>query len=715
MPSFNNLAENRPKNGLEAAVLYMRMGLPTVPCEGKRPTVKDWPKCRLALEDLPRHFGNGQNIGLLLGERSGGLVVVDIDVLEALPIADWFLPETLVSGRESTPGSHRWYVSPGLNNKKWQDINGVVLLEVRSTGSQTLVEPSVHPDTGEAYAWERDGLLEPVKIDARKLYKRCTELATATVIARHLPLTGGRHEYAKAIIGYLLRRLEEEALLRIVLAAWQAGGGDSPDAVRDLEEIVEDTGRRLAEGDNAFGAPTLEEMVPGLPKLLDRWWGWENRLSQEEKAAPGKGDRKAPTHDTLRDRWLEKQAAPTAYGQSEWRRYGDGYWVSVHEQVVCGEIDEILIEAKAEGIKPTSGIRASIEKLARAKAFVPDEAWDANEDILVCANGTLQISSGILREHRPEDYALSAVPFDYDPEAEAPTWREFLASTVPEASPFLQEFAGYSLTVDTSHELAVWLYGPPGGGKSTLIEGYKAMLGKRAGLLGLADVQRSRFALADLPGKTLVVAAEQPSDFIHSTQLINNIVSGEEIPVERKFRDAFTVTPRAKICWAMNDLPRVKDANSGLFRRVKVVAFPRLRGKPDPQVKERIKAEGAGILNWALEGLHRLRERGRFEIPESVRAATAEFKQSNDVPGTFVEEACITSDSPGCEEQAMDLYRAYHHWCRVSGHHPLSSIKVAAEWRRLGFGSRSLNGKKVYTGVKVDPAWVAAQDDYPKT
>ena len=232
--------------------------------------------------------------------------------------------------------------------------------------------------------------------------------------------------------------------------------------------------------------------------------------------------------------------------------------------------------------------------------------------------------------------------------------------------------------------------------------------------MGLADVQRSRFALASLPGKTLVVAAEQPSDFIHSTQLINNIVSGEEIPVERKFRDAFTVTPTAKICWAMNDLPRVKDANSGLFRRVKVVAFPKLRGKPDPEVKERIKAEGAGILVWAFKGLHRLRERGRFEIPDSVQAATEEFKQSNDVPGTFVEEACIISDAPDCKEQAMDLYRAYHHWCRMSGHHPLSSTKVASEWRRLGFGSRSLNGKKIYTGVRVDPSWIAAQEDYPK-
>jgi D5 N terminal like len=48
-------------------------------------------------------------------------------------------------------------------------------------------------------------------------------------------------------------------------------------------------------------------------------------------------------------------------------------------------------------------MRSSVEELARAKVFVPDEVWDANDDILVCQNGTLEISSDTLREHRPGD------------------------------------------------------------------------------------------------------------------------------------------------------------------------------------------------------------------------------------------------------------------------------------------------------------------------
>ncbi len=710
-PSFTDLAKIKPKNVLEAAELYTRMGLCVNPCKGKKPILKGWPQLRLYVKDLPQHFNDGQNVALILGEPSDWLVNVDIDVPEALKIADLFLEDTLCGGRESTPRAHRYYKARGAKTMKWLDMDDTVLLELRSTEAQTLVEPSMHP-SGESYAWDRGGVLKPVETSPKELEERGKKLVTATVIARHLPPVGGRHEYAKAVIGYLLRRLDEETVLEIVQPAWHAGDGDSEEAVQDLKGIVGDTRRRLAESENAFGGPTLEEASPGLPKLLARWWGWEDR-KRGKKGSANQDD--LPTHDELCDAWLETRKDPTAFGQSEWRRYGAGFWAPVHEQIVNREIDEILIEAKPEGINPTSGMRGSVEKLAQAKAFVPDEVWDANEDILACANGTLEISSATLREHRPEDYSLSALPYEFDPEASAPSWHRFLVSTVPDAAGFLQEFAGYALTGDTSHELAVWLYGPPGGGKSTFIEGLRAVFGARAGLLGLAEIQRSRFALADLPGKTLLVATEQPSDFLKSTDILNAIISGEEVKAEQKFRRAFTVIPRAKICWAMNELPRVKDNNNGLFRRVKVVPFPKLRVKKDRELKEKIKEEGAGILVWALEGLKRLHERGYFEIPKCVREATEQFRQTSDVPGIFVEEACITSDAEGCEEQAMELYKAYKHWCRTHGHSPMGYVSAAAEWRRLGFGERSLHGRKFYTGVKVDPGWIKAQDGYPRS
>jgi P4 family phage/plasmid primase-like protien len=406
-----------------------------------------------------------------------------------------------------------------------------------------------------------------------------------------------------------------------------------------------------------------------------------------------------PTHDELRDRWIDHNPQH-AHGLGEWRRYEDGIWPTVSETSVKAEISSVIETAKPEGIKPTASILASVTELTRIKVFVPDERWDADSDILVCENGALRISTGELIEHKPGHYATSAVPYKYDPDARPVIWEYFLRNTVPAAASFLQEFAGYALTTEMTHELAVWLFGPPGSGKSTFIAGLAAMLGHRAGILGLADLERSRFTLADLPGKTLVVASEQPSSYLASTNTLNAIISGEPIQVERKYRDPFTVIPRAKVCWAMNELPRVADANSGLFRRVKVVTFPKLtENQQDPEIKRHIEQEGAGILNWSLEGLRRLKKRGHFEVPAGVEDATKQFRENNDVPALFIEDRCVRGTN--FEVAAAKLYREYKYWCEENGHRPQSSTRVATDWQRLGFERKRTMSGTVYQGLRI--------------
>jgi putative DNA primase/helicase len=422
-----------------------------------------------------------------------------------------------------------------------------------------------------------------------------------------------------------------------------------------------------------------------------------NENGSQPKKAPGKPS--PPTHDELRDRWIGGNPHH-AHGLGEWRRYADGIWPTVSETAVKAEISNVIETAKSEGIKPTASILASVTELTRIKVFVPDERWDADSDILVCKNGALHISTGELVEHKPGHYATSAVPYKYDPDARPVIWDYFLKNTVPAAAHFLQEFAGYALTTKMGHELAVWLFGPPGSGKSTFIAGLAAMLGHRAGILGLADLERSRFTLADLPGKTLVVASEQPSSYLASTNTLNAIISGEPIQVERKYRDPFTVIPRAKVCWAMNELPRVADANSGLFRRVKVVAFPALvEDERDPKIKHAIEQEGAGILNWALKGLWRLKERGHFEVPAGVEDATERFRENNDVPALFVEDRCIQGAE--FKVQASQLYTEYKEWCLENGHRPMSSTRLADDWARLGFEKTASNGRRFYRGLAL--------------
>lgn len=213
-----------------AAVSYLERGIAVIPVPAgeKSPNRPGWQDERLTPGDVPRCWTNGQNVGLLTGEPSAGRVDADLDADEAVAMAGRFLPPTLTSGRESRPHSHWWYLCPDAESKDWKDTDGSKLVELRATGRQTLVWPSTHP-SGDGYLWHAEGMRQPSEIGALELESRLRELATAALLARHLPPLrdsktnggGGRHDYALALAGFLLRsgRLDEGLVLKILKVA----------------------------------------------------------------------------------------------------------------------------------------------------------------------------------------------------------------------------------------------------------------------------------------------------------------------------------------------------------------------------------------------------------------------------------------------------------------------------------------------------------------
>lgn len=400
----------------------------------------------------------------------------------------------------------------------------------------------------------------------------------------------------------------------------------------------------------------------------------------------------------LRDRYLSDYPN-TIYGLGEWRRYDCGIWIPVPEAFIRQELCKSIVEQKKVFVKVDNGLISSVLNIIKWHTIQRDETFDADEHLLVFEDCTLNIKNGERRGHLPENYRTSKLPFAYDGDAWSQTWHDFLQDTVPETRYFLQEFAGYTVTTSTRYEIAAWLYGLPGGGKSTFIAGLEAMLGSQCCVLGLSDIETSNFGLTNLPGKTLAISTEQPSHFIKSAHIVNALISGERINVDRKYRDPIMFQSHCKLLWAMNELPRVDDRGAGIFRRVKLVHMPPIdAAKRDPRVKEDIQRSGMAILNWALEGLKRLQERGRFEIPPSVEAATEHYKLSNDIVKIFLEERCEVDQSH--KILAKDLYTAYSEWCKETGHMALSASRLTGEMERHGFTKAKLNNI-YYRGLKL--------------
>jgi hypothetical protein len=137
----------------DAARDYAERGLPIIPLRGKVPAIRRWQEFIATEIALRFWFGTHRcNIGLRTGES--GYVVLDTDTPEA---ERWVTAHCPVTPMQTITGSgtrHHYYGRPPqeeVRNK--QALHGIDGLDVRGHGGFIVVPPSIHPETGNPYAW----------------------------------------------------------------------------------------------------------------------------------------------------------------------------------------------------------------------------------------------------------------------------------------------------------------------------------------------------------------------------------------------------------------------------------------------------------------------------------------------------------------------------------------------------------------------------------
>lgn len=259
----------------KAAAHYLERGIQVIPVppQNKGPTDrKGWQNERRAPEDVPTAWTNGQNVGILTGAPSGGLCDVDQDRPEAKRVGRYLLHPTKTSGREGKPHGHSWYfVEEQLPETRKFQLPGNapdrMVVELRSTGAQTLAPPSVYPG-GDTCVW---GSGKIARISGESLTRDVENTALAALLLMHYPGVGTRHEFWMCAAGYLLKRLGLDRAATIARAAARAAGDPE---VRDRVRAVETTNERLASGERVKGGPQLEKLAPGICKIMRGWMGW---------------------------------------------------------------------------------------------------------------------------------------------------------------------------------------------------------------------------------------------------------------------------------------------------------------------------------------------------------------------------------------------------------------------------------------------------------
>jgi len=121
-----------------------------------------------------------------------------------------------------------------------------------------------------------------------------------------------------------------------------------------------------------------------------------------------------------------------------------------------------------------------------------------------------------------------------------------------------------------------------------------------------------------------------------------------------------------------NEVPRLSDASGALAGRFVILRLiESFYGKEDTELTDRLLGELPGILNWAIEGWHRLRQRGHFVMPSRVIDLQQELEDLSSPVKAFVVERCLVGT--GHRISVDLLYDAWRRWCESEGRHAVSN------------------------------------------
>jgi hypothetical protein len=281
---------------MNVAQSYLKRGWSPIPLptKSKIPILENWQNLNIKEQEIPKFFnGKPQNISVLLGKPSGWLVDVDIDSFDSLKIAEILLPKTdAVFGRKSKPKSHYLFVCEDAKTEKFQFDS--MLVEIRSTGCQTVFPDSIHP-SGERIFWEKDGVL--TKIDFASLRKSVGILASVTVLSTFWT-RGNRHELALAISGLLLKNSWSiEDVTSIIKAVCHLSNDEE---LADRLQAIVSTAEKIRLNQSVVGFFALEKLISSKALgLLKKWLQIETKFENENQSVSSQTEPSKTTADKL--------------------------------------------------------------------------------------------------------------------------------------------------------------------------------------------------------------------------------------------------------------------------------------------------------------------------------------------------------------------------------------------------------------------------------
>ena len=396
----------------------------------------------------------------------------------------------------------------------------------------------------------------------------------------------------------------------------------------------------------------------------------------------------------------------------EFYAYTGRCWENVPADTLKHQVAVSMAPARLQ----VSRIKSCFEMISAISPVHQGGMQRAPKHKIIFNNGVLDVTTGVLSAHSPEYLTTNLLPYDYNPGATCGEWLAFLHNTLAgdqERIALLQEWVGYLLTNDYRHHKVMLLLGPKRCGKGTIGRVIQQIVGEANFSGGSLSAFATDSFIDSLRAKPVLFIGDAekriaPAKVNQVIERIKSISGNDSVAFDRKFLSGLSETLPTRFTIAANSVPNLFDDSGALASRLLVLPFTRsFLGFEDLALADRLLAELPGIASWALEGLRRLNQTGRFTTSIMGQAETQYIREAYSPLARFLAEACALEPSARCT--SADLHTAYRAWCLNEGEDILKrktfigAIKDATRGSRVEYGPHRFDDGsrgRGFTGVR---------------
>lgn len=244
--------------------------------------------------------------------------------------------------------------------------------------------------------------------------------------------------------------------------------------------------------------------------------------------------------------------------------------------------NEDIIDLALLQFQPGLNVRNSEEVRRQIRLQSPIKAEYQNHFTANVKNGMFNILTKELVPYSPDFINIRKIETDYNPEAKHPqfpnnwTFESWLNTQFkqPVEQKFMWQLIQFLPLVSRPKNVFVLMFDQLGNtGKGMFQDILQNLTGfANTGNSTMVELN-SRFGLAPVFDKTLIISGENDATYMADNGNLKNVATGDLISVEPKGKDAFTARCTALMVFASNAIPRFGKMDAGVKRRVRVQEF----------------------------------------------------------------------------------------------------------------------------------------------